>query len=268
MSAYARRDREASRRVHEQRAQNGYAEDGHQAVKGEYGKAILFAASDGVLTSFAVISAGAGAGVAWNLVLIMGVGNVFATAFIQGMGEYLASRQHRQFVVMQREREVWEWENNRAGEIQEMMDIYQAKGMNHDDAETIVTTFAKYDDIFVNWMMVEELGLLVPPDEDASSSEAVVMFASFALFAVLPLIGYAVVPMYAEPQVTEEKLFHLCCAVASGLLALLGGIKSVYSLQKWYCAALETLLLGTACSFIAFSVGNAAANALAAAQNA
>eukprot|EP00968_Pinguiococcus_pyrenoidosus_P013241 scaffold1199_cov265-Pinguiococcus_pyrenoidosus.AAC.12 len=48
------------------------------------------------------------------------------------------------------------------GELDEMMLIYDTKyGVEQEDAEVLVNTMAKYNDLFVNVMMVEELGLMV-----------------------------------------------------------------------------------------------------------
>lgn len=48
---------------------------------------------------------------------------------------------------------------------------------------------AKYDQFFVNVMMVEELGLQVPDPDDDIIKEGVIMFLAFAGFGAMPLIG-------------------------------------------------------------------------------
>lgn len=48
---------------------------------------------------------------------------------------------------------------------------------------------AKYDQFFVNVMMVEELGLQVPDPDDDIVKEGVIMFLSFAGFGAMPLLG-------------------------------------------------------------------------------
>lgn len=48
---------------------------------------------------------------------------------------------------------------------------------------------AKYDQFFVNVMMVEELGLQVPDPDDDIVKEGVIMFLSFAAFGAMPLLG-------------------------------------------------------------------------------
>ena len=42
-----------------------------------------------------------------QVVLVLGFSNIFADAFSMGMGEYLSSKAHNEFVLKEREREAW-----------------------------------------------------------------------------------------------------------------------------------------------------------------
>ena len=63
-----------------------------------------------------------------------------------------------------------ELENYREGEIQEMIDIYTSNGMSPEDAKLCIETMAKYDDFFVDVMMMQELELQVPEDNHVQES--------------------------------------------------------------------------------------------------
>jgi len=67
INAYQQQDEEASREIHDARLIEESYEQGHDLDQGEYGKAILFSAVDGILTSIAILSAGAGANVHWHV---------------------------------------------------------------------------------------------------------------------------------------------------------------------------------------------------------
>ena len=69
-------------------------------------------------------------------------------------------------VMKERKREAWEFENFRKGEIEEMIGIYEGKGLGKEDATLVISTMAKYDDLFINRMMVDELGLQVPEEDE------------------------------------------------------------------------------------------------------
>jgi len=48
----------------------------------------------------------------------------------------------------------------------EMIDLYESKGMSREDAEVVIRRMAKYPDFFVDIMMIEELELQVPGEDD------------------------------------------------------------------------------------------------------
>ena len=51
--------------------------------------------------------------------------------------------------------------NSPAGEIDEMIELYEEKGFNKEDATTIINTMAKNKKFFVDHMMVEEYVLFL-----------------------------------------------------------------------------------------------------------
>ena len=87
-----------------------------------------------------------------------------------GVGEFLSSKAENEWILSEKRREEWELENYREGEIQEMIDIYTSKGMSPEDAKTCIETMAKYDEFFVDIMMMQELELQVPEDDHVQES--------------------------------------------------------------------------------------------------
>ena len=79
-----------------------------------------------------------------QVVILMGVANLVADAFSMGMGDYLSENAERQYIASERQREMWEFDNFREGEIAEMVEIYESKGVAKEDAKTILLTMAKY----------------------------------------------------------------------------------------------------------------------------
>ena len=178
-SAYESNDVESSRNYHNDRHLYGHgeAEEAHQQA-GDYLKASIFGGLDGILTSFAIVAGATGGNMPPSAVLILGFSNIFADALSMGVGEFLSSKAHNEWVLSERRREVWELENYPEGEIQEMVDIYVERGMEEQDASKVINTMAKYKDFFVDVMMAEELQLQVPEATHRMDSfkEGVVMF--------------------------------------------------------------------------------------------
>lgn len=142
------------------------------------------------------------------------------------------------------------------GEIKEMVDLYEAKGISHEDAVQVVTTLAKYKDFYVDLMMAQELGLQVPETNYISESmrEGMIMFCSFAFFGALPLLGYVLIPLFA-PNLPSNDLFAAACIVTGLVLFFMGTVKAKFSANHWFWTGSETLLLGGACATVAFTVG-------------
>ena len=252
-SAYYQTDVEKSRVYHDSRA--SASEDGHQSEGGQL-KPIIFGGLDGILTSFAIVAGAAGGRLSPQVVLILGVSNIFADALSMGVGEFLSSKAENEWILSERSREEWELDNYPQGEIQEMIEIYESKGVSKKDAEMVITTLAKYKSFFVDLMMAQELQLQVPDGDHVQESvrEGFVMFCSFAFFGALPLLGYVIIPA-RFPHMNEEALFRCACVVTGCVLFLLGSVKSFFSNQQWYRAGAETLLLGGCCATVAFTLG-------------
>jgi hypothetical protein len=78
-----------------------------------------------------------------------------------GVGEFLSSKAENEWILSERQREEWEMDNYPEGEISEMIEIFEEKGMSNTDAKLAVETMAKYKDFFVDVMMMHELDLQV-----------------------------------------------------------------------------------------------------------
>lgn len=175
-----------------------------------------------------------------------------------GVGEFLSSKAENEWILSERRRENWEMENYPEGEIAEMIDIYEGRGMSREDATTVIKTMAKYKDFFVDVMMTEELALQVPEEDHKveSMKEGVVMFCSFASFGSLPLLGYVVIPALF-PTSGEEFLFTAACVVTGLVLFGMGCMKSMFRYEvpsrKHYCCSVSVSGMSYICVFKLFA---------------
>lgn len=253
--AYESTDLEASRNYHD--SKKGTTNDEPHKTGGGILKPMIFGGLDGILTSFAIVSGATGGNLDVSVVLVLGFSNIFADALAMGVGEFLSSKAESEWILTERKREMWEVENYIEGEIKEMVEIYENKGMSIKDAEVVVNTMAKYKDLFVDVMMAEELELTLPEDNYKMESfrEGVIMFSSFAFFGSLPLLGYLLIPTY-YPSSSREVLFTSACIVTGVVLFTLGSIKSMFSSAHWLISGTETLFLGGSCATIAYVVAH------------
>lgn len=130
--------------------------------------------------------------------------------------------------------------------------------MSHQDAQMVVGKFAIYEDIFVNFLLVEELGMNLPDEDDgASLSDAFVMLLSYAIFGVIPVLVY-LLGVYIQ---NSDHLFMIASAASGVILMILGSVKSSFSSSYWLYTAVETVFTTAVCAgvayFLAFSLSEA-----------
>ena len=62
-----------------------------------------------------------------------------------------------------------------------MVELYVSRGMREEDAVSVINTIAQYHQLFVDVMMVEELGLVEPREGDSAPRTAGMRALGFAL---------------------------------------------------------------------------------------
>lgn len=155
-------------------------------------KSIIFGGLDGVITLFAIVASISGSDMSAAVVLVLGFSKLVGDGISMGMGDFLSEKAEIDFVKSELERENWEFENYPQGEVQEMVEIYQEKGIAKEDAETILNTLSKYPKLFVEHMMLQELELNPGQIEDNPYKNGCITFTSFLFFGTIPLLSYLI----------------------------------------------------------------------------
>ena len=243
--AYRKRDLEASVAAHSRRA-----EEKHQQQQGQYLKSAVYGGLDGIVTTLAVVAGVAGAELSAGIVLILGFANLIADGLSMAVGDYLSTKSELEYEIAERERERWEIENYPEGEMKEMVELYVAKGLPQEDAQTIVEIFARNRETWVEVMMVEELGIV--GTDESPVRNGIVTFISFALFGLIPLLAYVVARMMPSLPVNT---FVAACVLTAATLFALGAIKVRITGRNWGKSGLETLTVGGIAAAAAFFVG-------------
>merc|ERR1711959_246314 len=107
-----------------------------------------------------------------------------------------------------------------------MGDLYEEKGMSRSDAEIVIRTMAKYEDFFIDRMMVDELDLKVPEPDENPWFDGLVTFCSFVFFGIFPLLAYACT---VGSALEERVLFSISIALTLVMLFVLGICKSMFA---------------------------------------
>ena len=138
-----------------------------QSVGSDRVKSIVFGGLDGVITTFSIVAAVAGAQLPIETALLMGFSNLIADGISMGLGDYLSSKAEMEYEAGESKKEMWEFENSREIEEAEQEKQFQEQGMSKEDAVQVTATLAKYPEIFHAIHLQGELGF-GPPDKDAS----------------------------------------------------------------------------------------------------
>jgi VIT1/CCC1 family predicted Fe2+/Mn2+ transporter len=247
-AAYARGDVAASIAVH----QHARAPERHKGTASEYVKSIIFGGLDGIITTFAIVAAAAGAGQDWKVVLVFGFANAVADAFSMGFGEFISGKAELDHAHFERAREEWEVEHNIQGEISEMIEIYQEKGFPEEDAKAIVGIISKDPKRFVDIMMVEELGILVDADDNwrGPLKQGLVMFLAFIFFGIFPLLAY----LGGKGQ-GLDWVFGLACGITGLGLLILGASKGRLTGKSIPRTSVTMLFSGAVSGGVSFGIG-------------
>jgi VIT1/CCC1 family predicted Fe2+/Mn2+ transporter len=200
----------------------------------------------------------AGAELSAAVIVILGISHLFADGLSMGIGDSMSSQAELDYNNAERKRERWEMDNHMEGEITEMVELYIAKGLSRTDSETIIHTLAKYEDAFLDHMMVEELGLM-PPDMDdphAAIKAGLVTMLSFIVFGAVPLAPYLIALI---PGVHISANAQLYSAVVFTVLTLflLGAFKGklVEIGQSWWKSGCLMAFNGSFAAFVGFLIG-------------
>lgn len=117
-----------------------------------------------------------------------GFANLIADGLSMGMGEYLSAKSEHDYIAAERDREEWEFDNYPEGEVKEMIDLYKERGFSEEDASNVMHIMKNNRKFFIDHMMVQELGLMPPGEDESPLKQGAVMFCAFFVFGLVPLL--------------------------------------------------------------------------------
>tara|TARA_B110000438_G_scaffold236530_1_gene233660 strand:- start:475 stop:1218 length:744 start_codon:yes stop_codon:yes gene_type:complete len=221
-----------------------------------YLKEIVYGATDGIITTFAVVSGFSGANsgpYALNFslitVLIFGLANLIADGASMGLGNFLSLKSERKVYEDFYKKEMKETKDSYNDEIEETRLLLEGQGFEPKDASILTNLFSKNPKFWVKFMVQHEGGINDPENESPIKSGFITFF-SFIVFGSIPLIPYIFLN-----NSSYILLFIISIIFTLSALALLGGIRAYVSKSSFIISIFETVLLGGVASALAYSVG-------------
>lgn len=217
----------------------------------DYISEFVYGGIDGAITTFAVVAGAEGASLGISVVVILGVANLIADGFSMSVGNFFSTKAERDTFERHKQVEYWEIENLREKEIQEVKDIYAAKGFKGELLEKVVEVITADKDVWVDTMMKEELEMT--KSDKTPYKTAGMTFISFIVVGSVPLLSY----IFAAPgPVIQTDLFLYSSILTAVALGVVGVLKSLVTEKNMIVGISETLLLGGLAALLAYFVGD------------
>lgn len=217
----------------------------------DYIAEFVYGGIDGAITTFAVVAGAEGASLGLSVVVILGVANLIADGFSMSVGNFFSTKAERDTFERHKQVEYWEIENLREKEVEEIREIYAAKGFKGELLEQVVEVITADKDIWVDTMMKEELEMV--KSDKTPYKTAGMTFFSFLIVGSVPLLSYV---FAGTGPVVQQDLFLYSCILTAVALAIVGSFKSIVTEKNMIIGISETLLLGGLAALLAYFVGD------------
>lgn len=214
----------------------------------------VYGATDGAVTTFAVVAGVIGASLSPSIVLILGFANLLADGLSMAVGNYLAAKTRLEILQKARRREEWEIDNLVEQEKQEIRDIYEKKGFKEELLEEVVRIITSRRKVWVDTMMREEIGLI----EDNSRrplDTAITTFVAFNLVGLIPLLPFVAMFIAGFVVISSSDAFTYSIVLTGVAFFLIGSVKGRIVQKPLIRSGMSTLLIGGIAASVAFVVG-------------
>lgn len=208
-------------------------------------RAAVLGANDGIVSVASVIVGVAGASVGKGYIMTAGVAALVAGALSMAMGEYVSVSTQRDTEKALLEKERMELETMPAEELEELVRIYEGKGLERSTAEIVAKELTDKD-AFAAHVDAE---LHIDPNELTDPFHAA--YASGLAFfsgAIIPIIAVLLTPISYVIYVTFISV--LIALIITGMLSANAGGASKRK------ATLRVVAGGLLAMFVTFVVGN------------
>jgi VIT1/CCC1 family predicted Fe2+/Mn2+ transporter len=207
---------------------------------------IVIGMSDGLTVPFALAAGLSGAVAASSIVVTAGFAEMTAGAISMGLGGYLAARSDVEHYQSERKREQYEVVHKTDFEVQEVVDILENYGLSEQDSAVVINAFKKNTEKWVDFMMLEELGL-EQPDPRRALTSGLTIGGAYIAGGIVPLVAYLIFP------IAHEALFYSVGLTGIALLVF-GAVKGHFTGVPLLRGALQTLLVGGVAATAAFLI--------------
>lgn len=223
-------------------------ESRHKSVGGNALRAAVLGSNDGLVSNMSLVMGVAGAAVSNNTILLTGTAGLLAGAISMALGEWLSVQSSRELNQRQIDLETEELEASPEEEKKELVLLYQAKGMNVEEAKKLAEKAFENPQTAIDAIITEELGI---DKEELGGSAWEAAIASFLLFSV-----GAIIPLY--PFMLFDGKNAILLSVGSSVIGLFGigaAITLLTGKSIWF-SGFRQVGFGLAAAAVTYGIGS------------
>jgi len=221
--------------------------EGRHRSGGNALRAAVLGANDGLMSNLSLVMGVAGAEVSGKTILLTGIAGLIAGACSMAIGEWLSVTSSRELSQQQIDIEADELAHVPEEEKEELILIYQAKGLDEAQARALADKLMSNKDTALDTLAREELG--IDPAELGGSPYAAAA-SSFALFATGAI--FPVAPFFWLHGVAA---IAASAALSSLALIAIGAGTSLFTGRSFAFSAARQLFGGLAAAAITYGIG-------------
>ena len=220
----------------------------HSAGGGNALRAAVLGANDGLVSNLSLVMGVAGAAFSADALLLTGLAGLLAGACSMALGEWLSVQNARELYQQQIATERDELEAVPDEEVEELVLIYRAKGLDAAKARSMAESIMADPEHALATLVREELG--IDPDDLGGSPwlAAVTSFVVFSLGALIPVLPFLLL---------KGQAAVLACTVLSGAgLFLIGALVTLFTGRGLLASGLRQVAFGLGAAAITYTLGD------------
>ena len=220
----------------------------HRAGGGNALRAAVLGANDGLISNFSLVMGVAGAAFAADALLLTGVAGLLAGACSMALGEWLSVQNARELYQRQIASERDEREAVPDEEVEELVLMYRAKGLDAARARSMAESIMADKAHALDTLVREELG--IDPDDLGGSAwqAALTSFVVFAVGAALPVLPL----LFLDGRAA----LLACAALSAAGLFLIGALVTLFTGRGLLASGLRQLAFGLGAAGITYALGD------------
>jgi VIT1/CCC1 family predicted Fe2+/Mn2+ transporter len=227
----------------------------HRGAAGNALRAAVLGANDGLVSNLSLVMGMTGAAAAERTILLTGLAGLVAGACSMAMGEWLSVASARELYEKQIATEAMELQESPEEEKEELVLIYQAKGLSETEARALAGRLLSQKGVALETLVREELGIDPKKLGGSAWAAAGTSFVLFALGAIFP-----VAPFFFWSGQTALIASLIC---SGGALAAIGTGTSLFTGRGVLFSAARQIAIGYAAALVTYAIGRLAGIALA-----